>query len=208
VISIDLPAAEAAADGATVLPVFARINNDLPQDLREVTFATTVGTLSIGTGGGSSAVQVRAGNDNVATVNLVSPRSPGSGVVTATLNGFTVRKAVVFTTAYPDRAAVSVSGSLRLTATFATKIFLTVKLFRDVGLVSRDINIAWEAVDITTGNPVGLFSGVVPTDLQGVATAEWTPGNTPERGTTTITARVPGTNVFASVVVEIIDPPK
>lgn len=63
-------------------------------------------------------------------------------------------------------------------------------------------------VDNTTGNPVGLFSGVVPSDLLGSATAEWTPGNTPDRGTATITARVPGTNVFASVVVEIIDPPK
>ncbi|HQZ16828.1 MAG TPA: hypothetical protein PKU70_05080 [Vicinamibacteria bacterium] len=208
VINIELPAAEAPADGASVLPVFARINNDLPQDLREVVFSTTVGTLSIGTGGGASSVQVRAGSDNVATVNLVSPRSPGNGVVSATLNGFSVRRTVVFTQAYPDRAAVSLSGSLRLTATFATKAFLTVRLFRDVGTVSRDTNIAWEAFDNTTGSPVGLFSGVVPTDLQGVATAEWTPGNTPDRGTTTITARVPGTNVFASVVVEIIDPPK
>jgi hypothetical protein len=208
VINIELPTAEAPADGATVLPVFARINNDLPQDLREVVFATTVGTLSIGTAGGASSVQVRAGSDNIATVNLVSPRSPGGGLVTATLNNISVRKAVQFTQAYPDRAAVSVSGTLRLTATFATKAFLTVRLFRDVGLVSRDINIAWEAFDNFSGNPVGLFSGVVPTDLQGVATAEWTPGNTPERGTTTITARIPGTNVFASVVVEIIDPPK
>lgn len=206
VLTIEPAAAEAPADGAWVTPIFARIAGAIPQDLRDVVFSTTAGTLSIGTGGGASSVQVRAGTDNVATVNLVSPRTVGTALVTASLNNISVRQAVEFTHAYPDRAALSVSGSFRLQASFATKSSLRLELFRDVGTVTRGTLVEWEATDDSTGNPVGYFSGVTPSDLSGVCTADFTPGATAERGTTTIRARVVGSRVTGEVVVEIIAP--
>jgi hypothetical protein len=207
VISIELPVAEAPADGAWVTPVFARIAGAIPQDLREVVFSTTAGTLAIGTSGGASSVQVRAGTDNVATVNLLSPRTVGTAIVTASLNSISVRKTVEFTHAYPDRAALTVSGSFRLQASFATKVGLRLELFRDVGAVTRGTLVTWEATDDSTGSPVGYFSGITPSDLAGVCTADFTPGSTAERGTTTIRARVVDSRVSAAVVVEIIAPP-
>jgi hypothetical protein len=207
VLTIELSSAEAPADGAWVTPIVAQISRSIPLDLRDVTFTTTAGSLSIGTGGGASIVQVRAGTDNLAAVNLVSPRTVGTALITATVSNISVRKVVEFSHAYPDRAALSVSGSFRLQASFATKSSLRMELFRDTGTVTRGTLVEWEAFDDTTGNPVGYFSGVTPSDTVGVCTADFTPGSTAERGTTTIRARVVGSKVTAAVVVEIIAPP-
>jgi hypothetical protein len=208
VLTIELVSEEAPADGAWVTPIVAQIARSIPPDLRDVTFTTTAGSLSIGTSGGASTVQVRAGTDNRATVNLVSPRTVGTALITAAVSNISVRKVVEFTQAYPDRAALSISGTFRLLATFATKASLRLELFRDVGTVTRGTLVEWSATDDTTGSPVGYFSGVTPSDLSGVCTADFTPGATAERGTTTIRARVVGSNVTAALVVEIVDPPK
>ena len=207
VITIELASAQAPADGASVTPIFARIAAAVPPEQRDVVFSTTAGTLSIGTTGGASSVQVRAGTDNVATVNLVSPRSEGSALVTASLNNLSVRQGVEFTHAYPSRAALSIAGSFRLPATFATKSGLRMELFRDVGVVTQGTLVEWSATDDSTGHSVGYFSGMTPSDSTGSCTADFTPGSTVERGTTTIQARVVGNNVTAALVVEIVAPP-
>ena len=64
----------------------------------------------------------------------------------------------------------------------------------------------FEVQDATTGRAFGFFSGVAPSDASGLVTAEFTPGNTTERGEATIRARIPGTNVQSTVRMEIVDP--
>jgi len=78
--------------------------------------------------------------------------------------------------------------------------------FRDTGTVSRGTEVSFSATDDSTGRLFGFFSGVTPSDALGKVSADFTPGNTDERGEATLTARVRGANVRSSVKIEIVDP--
>jgi hypothetical protein len=201
VVVLELGAISAPADGATVTNATARVAAALPSEQRTVTFSTTAGTL--GAAGGTTA-QVRAGTDDLAIVGLVSPRTTASAVVTASVNNLTARRTVEFTHAYPDDISLAVQGSFRLSASFSTKATLRAELSREVGFVTRGTEVHFTAVDDSTGQEFGFWSAESPSDVNGVATAEFTPGNTSERGEATIRARIPGTSLSASVKVEIV----
>jgi hypothetical protein len=181
----------------------ARVAAALPSEQRTVTFSTTAGTLGAA---GVTSLQVRAGTDDLAIVGLVSPRATASAVVTASVNNLTARRTVEFTHAYPDDISLAVGGSFRLTTSFSTKSTLRAELSREVGLVTRGTEVRFTAVDDSTGREFGFWSAESPSDVNGVATAEFTPGNTSERGEATIRARIPGTSLSASVKVEIVSP--
>ncbi len=201
VVVLELGATSAPADGATVTNAIARVAAALPSEQRTVTFSTTAGTLAVS---GSTSAQVRAGTDDLASVGLVSPRAVASAVVTASVNNLTARRTVEFTHAYPDAVSLAVQGSFRLTASFSTKATLRAELSRAVGSVTRGTEVRFTAVDDSTGQEFGFWSAVNDSDLNGIATAEFTPGNTSERGEATIRASVPGTNRSATVKVEIV----
>jgi flagellar hook protein FlgE len=203
VLSINLDATEAPADGATVTNVVARIAASVVPTERTVTFSTTAGSL------GSPNVRtldVRVSTDDLAAVGLISPRETGVAVITATLNSVSVRAPIDFVAAGPDSAALSVSGSFRLAAAFTTKTILRLELFRDTGTVTRGREAVFTATDNSTGREFGIFNTVTPSDSSGVITAEFTPGNTLERGEAIIRAKVRGSNVSAQVTVEVVDP--
>ncbi len=130
VLSINLGSLEAPADGATVTNIVARIASDVVPTERTVTFTTTAGSL-----GASNvrSVDVRASTDDLASVGLISPREVGRAIVTATLNGVSVRAGVEFSAAMPDSATLSVSGSFRIAAAFTTKVMLQMELFQGRG---------------------------------------------------------------------------
>jgi hypothetical protein len=203
VVVLELGATSAPADGATVTNAVARVAAALPSEQRTVTFSTTAGTLAVS---GSTTAQVRAGTDDVASVGLVSPRTTASAVVTASVNNLTARRTVEFTHAYPDDVSLAVQGSFRLTASFSTKATLRAELSRDVGSVTRGTEVRFTAVDDSTGQTFGFWSAETASDLNGLATAEFTPGNTTERGEATIRVSVPGTSLSATVKVEIVSP--
>jgi hypothetical protein len=203
VLSLNLAATEAPADGASVTNVVVRIASNVVPAERVVTFTTTAGSL------GSPNVRsldVRAATDDLASVGLISPREVGTAVVTATLNDVTVRAPVEFVTATPDSASLSVTGSFRVSATFSTKVLLRLELFREVGTVTRGAEAAFSATDTSSGREFGVFNTVSPSDVNGVIEAEFTPGNTAERGEATIRARVRGTNVSTQVTIEVVSP--
>jgi hypothetical protein len=203
VLSVGLSAAEAPADGASVTNVVARIASALISSERTVTFSTTAGTFG---SPNTQSVAVRAANDDTATAGLVSPRDPGTAVVTATINDVSARTTVTFAAALPEEATLSISGSFKLEASFSTKVILRLQLFRSVGTVTRGVEASFEATDVSTGRVLGFFSGITPSDSSGLVTAEFTPGNTTERGEAVIEARVRGTNLRSTVRVELVDP--
>lgn len=203
VVVLELGATSAPADGATVTNAIARVAAALPSEQRTVTFSTTAGTLAAT---GSTSAQVRAGTDDLASVGLVSPRTPASAVVTASVNNLTARRSVEFTHAYPDDVSLAVQGSFRLTASFSTKVTLRAELTREVGSVTRGTEVRFTALDDSTGQEFGFWSAQTGSDVNGVATAEFTPGNTTERGEATIRVGVPGTGLSAVVKVEIVSP--
>jgi hypothetical protein len=201
VVVLELGAAEAPADGATVTNAVARVASALPSEQRNVSFTTTAGTLGAA---GATSAQVRAGTDDLAVIGVVSPRTVATAVVTASVNNLTARRTLEFTHAYPDGISLAVLGSFRLTASFSTKASLRAELVRDSGSVTRGTEVRFTATDDSTGNEFGFWSAISPSDASGVATAEFTPGNTAERGEATIRASVPGTGLAATVKVEIV----
>ena len=75
-----------------------------------------------------------------------------------------------------------------------------------MGEVTAGTEVRFRAFDDSTGNMFGFFSGVTPSDDSGMVVAQFTPGNTIERGEATIRARVTGTGVSTQFKIEIIDP--
>jgi acetylornithine deacetylase/succinyl-diaminopimelate desuccinylase-like protein len=99
-----------------------------------------------------------------------------------------------------------VTGTFRIAAAFSTKVLLRLELFRDTGVVTRGAEAVFTATDNSSGREFGVFNTVTPSDAAGVITAEFTPGNTLERGEATIRAKVRGSNVAAHVTLEVVDP--
>jgi hypothetical protein len=202
---LDIRAASdsAPADGETVTDIVAKVARAVPLAQRDILFRTTMGSF------GSPVPQQTtrtAGADSVARVGLISALEPGVAVVTATINGREARTSVEFEPALPDGIAVSVFGSLQLRATFATKVTVEAELFRRVGTVTPGTGVRFRAFDDSTGHLFGFWSGITPSDENGIITAQFTPGNTTERGEATIRVRVPDTDISGRVKIEIIDP--
>jgi hypothetical protein len=203
-ILLELEAITAPADGATVTNVLARIDARFLPTQQTVTFTTTAGLFAPTN---SSSADVRAGADSTARVGLVSPREPVVAIVSAIAAGFTARQTVTFAIAEPDSMTLGVLGSFRVQASFASKISLRAQLFRTTGTATRGQEVRFSITDDSTGRSFGFFSAITPSDASGIATAEFTPGNTGERGEATIEAYVADTHVAARVTIEIIDPP-
>jgi len=192
----------APADGATVTDIIAQLNGEVPVNQREILFSTTLGTF----GALSSTASRLAGTDNTARAGLVSPRRTGAGVVTAELNDQKARVTVNFEPALPEQIAVSLFGSLQLKATFTSKVTVNVEMERSTGTVTPGLEVVYRAFDESTGNLFGFFSGATLVDSNGNSQADFTPGNTGERGEATIRVRIPGTDVSGRVRIEIVDP--
>jgi hypothetical protein len=204
ILRVSLSAQVAPADGATTTAVVVQLNPDLLPIQQVVSFSTTAGSFS--TFGNVMSTEVRAGSDNAARVLLVSPREPGTAIVTVTVSGFVGRTTVTFEAALPDSLSASVSGSLRITAAFSSKVTVRAQLYREVGTPSRGADVQFRATSDSSGRAFGYFSGITPSDANGLATAEFTPGNTTERGEATIRAWVSGTPAEGKVKVEIVSP--
>jgi hypothetical protein len=202
VIEIQAASPTAPADGASTTAIVVKVADAMPLSQRSVLFSTTSGTF----GPLSQQATVQAGSNAVAVASLISSRKPSVALVTATVNGRQSQTTVQFEHALPETVTISVFGSLQLKATFATKININVELFRSVGKVTAGTVVRFRAFDDSTGNMFGFFSGVTPSDENGMVVAQFTPGNTIERGEATIRARVEGTGVSEQVKIEIIDP--
>ncbi len=203
VISLTAGSTTAPADGATATEIFARIAEAVPLLQRSVLFTTTAGSFGAPT---LQQISRNASSDNVASAELVSPRLPGVAVVSATLNNIQATTAVTFEPALPDQISVSVFGNLQVKATFASRITVEAKLERVVGQVTPGTEVVFRAFDESTQSTFGFWSGVNLSDATGTVTAEFTPGNTTERGEATIRVRVPGNDVSGRVQIEIVDP--
>lgn len=195
--------AQAPADGATVTLITARVATGVLVLQRSVQFTTSAGSFGIS----SPAATSRTANaDGTASADLVSPRTASVALVTATVNNIQAATTVTFEPALPDRIAVTVFGNLQMKATFATKVTLEAQLERVVGTVTPGTEVIFRAFDESTGGSFGFFSGVTLSDSTGRVTAEFTPGNTTERGEATIRVRVPGTEILGRVRIEIVNP--
>ncbi len=204
VVARRIEGSRAPADGATATRIVATLSGSVPLDQRTVTFSASMGTFA-----SSSSPQVTrtAGSNTEIVVDLISPRTPGLAVISAALGQLRSQANLQFEPAYPDTAALSFIGSFQVAATFNTKRSLRLELFRHGGEVSPGLEVGWEAFDESTGNEFGFFSAITLVDDNGNATADFTPGNTTERGEAVVSGFVVGTFTNGKVVIELVDPP-
>ncbi len=204
IIEIRAASRRAPADGAAVTNIVARLSRAVPLEQRNIAFSTTLGSF------GSPSDQqmtLTAGTDGAAAVGLISPREVGVAVISASFNGRQARTSVEFDPALPDGIAVTVLGSFQIQASFNNKRLIQAELFRIVGEVTPGTVVRFRAFDDSTGSLFGFWSSITPSDEFGRILAEFTPGNTSERGEATIRVRVPDTDISGRAQIEIVDPP-
>ena len=190
IITLRAEPSTVAADGpqGTGTHIIATIAPSIPQRLRTVTFASTLGAFA-----GDASSTPDAGN--VAQVTLKSSAA-GDAVVSATVAGVTVRTTVHFTRALPDTISV-VADKSNVTKNGSDSTTITFTLTRDSGQVANNTVVTLTAVD-SNGSTIGRFSEVTlatevvtdsePRRVQG--TAVFNPDDSAASGTVTVTATV------------------
>jgi hypothetical protein len=81
---------------------------------------------------------------------------------------------------------------------------ITAELFRNVGKPTENTIVTYSAVT-AAGAAVGLFSDVQPTNIEGVSTATFSPGDSAPLGPVTIRVSAGG-SVVGTTVVELVQP--
>jgi hypothetical protein len=196
IITLTATPASAQADGATHIRLVATVATTLPAGGREVTFTTTSGEFVHGEGTEKAMVTVKADASNTAEAELIAPRNPGRVGVTAVVSNFSARTDITFDRATPDVIFVEVAASSLTLMGASAKV--TVTLLRDIGQVSNNTAVTFEATD-AAGQKIGTFSEISlakedPSDTHEfkdvTATAMFDPDDTAAPGVATITARV------------------
>ena len=188
----------APADGATITRITATVPPGLSQSRRRVKFTTTLGFFD---NSGRQELEVSAGIDDRATIDLRSDNKTGLANVRATLVETNATDAVTvrFVLATPDRIAITTDDpDVQANGTDSTVV--RVRLIRDVGTVTAGTIVSYTATD-PSGNPVGTFSGISPSDQNGESQAVYSPRTTLFRGIVTIQAAVGSISQQATVEV-------
>ena len=197
VITLRADASVAPADGVTRTRLVATIAGGLPSgSSRKVRFTTTDGEFaSNATGTDRKTAEVDADSSNRAVVELRSPAVAGNTSITASVGGFaTAYTTMEFSRALPDSIFVSGSDS-DVTRAGSDFVDITVTLLRDVGAVTTNTVVGYEARD-AGGHVIGAFSNItLAVPAQGDAktlrsTARFNPADTADAGTATITVTV------------------
>jgi hypothetical protein len=196
IITLRADASAAPADGATRTRLVATVPAGLPAARRQVTFVTTDGDFaSNAVAGNTKMAQVTADASNQAVVELKSPVLPGTASISASIASVaTARATLEFTRALPSSIFVS-SGNSAVARAGTASVRLTATLLRDIGQVSDNTVVTFEARD-SSGATIGAFSEITlgkidPGDPKTVkSTATFNPDDGAVAGTATITVRV------------------
>jgi hypothetical protein len=173
---------EAPADGATGVTFTATISSGLPSGRRSVTFRTDRGTF-----GGSPSVTLEADRGNDVSANLTSTIA-GGALVTATVDGTSVQRTVVFNRAFPDGVSISADSGI-IASGGATPV--RTQLRREVGTPSTGLAFTYTAVT-STGASIGSFSRITTNTSPLEATATFELGTTAYLGPVTIRVTAEG----------------
>lgn len=190
----------AEADGATLTPFTVRVAPTLVG--QQVKFTTDQSVFATSN---ATTIDVSVQTDFTATARLKSPSAVGPVNLMATINGVTRSSSIIFTRALPDRVVAGVS-QFSVPAKDDSHITVTATTSRDVGTVTKDTAISFQAVD-KDGKPVGSFrNSPAFTDATGKAAAEFFPGAGATKGPATITVREEESEKSGSVIVDIVPP--
>jgi hypothetical protein len=203
-----VPSGNLPADGATLTPITVLVSGSIPPANRSVVFSTSAGSFAptTGTPAGGSVVSVPVDAGNTATVLLKSASELTTALIQATINGVTRNVTVSFQRARPNFASL-IADKLTVTADATDQINLTATFKRNVGDVTVNTPVIWEAKD-EDGDllPASVLQNVSLTNAEGVATAVFRPGTSTPPGKVTITAHTEGSEIEGKVQVTVKAP--
>jgi hypothetical protein len=187
-----------AADGRSTIELRAETNPAM--GARTVAFKTTSGSFSADVIDRDE--DVAPDSNGVARVLLYAPREVGTALVTVAAESFSASDTVTFTRALPD-AITLIAEPLAIPANDTTSTKVTAKLSRSPGKVSEGTRVEFSIVSDVTGGTFGRFQGVLRSNENEEATADFVAGTGAPLGVATITARVPDTGDTATVKITI-----
>ena len=194
---------EAPADGATKSAFRVLISSGLPKPSRTVRFTTSAGVFETSS---AKTVDVDVDQSNETVVEIRSPSSNGSALVTATVNGFTAPVTIAFVPALPTQILVDAARQ-RVKGDGSEEVVVTAKLLRPLGVASAGTVIDFDPTTADAAQmSIGLLHGFPMSDGNGEVRMNYAPGATQYRGPVTITARLPGTSVAGVTTILITDP--
>lgn len=192
------------ADAASVLPLTVVIDTATPSDKRAITLTTTAGAFAAT---GNQLTTVTPDASGTARSLLRAPSDSTSVIVSATVNGITVSRTVVYRRAMPEFVDLA-PARFDLQAGSGHELLLTATLRRLVGKPSTGLRVAFSAVDSAPPRqPRGAFlPATATTGASGVATTRFTVADTTVRGPLLLRATVVEAPVSAEAVVRITEP--
>lgn len=195
--------ATAPADGASRSRFVVELAESIPIAERTVSFATTAGSFSVGTA--MTTTTVAAGPNRTVAIDLFSPPSLGTGVVSATVKNFRADTAIQFTRAPAETIAVtldrvsvenSLDGVIQITAT----------LSRTAGTPTAKTPVTIRVTD-ATGAHTGRFreTGLL-SDSSGNVTTHYSPAGEAALGPATVRVSADGSPATGRATFEIVSP--
>jgi hypothetical protein len=194
--------ASAPADGATLSAVTATVASGLPSGSRTVTFKTNLGQFADNS---MKTTTDTADADNRARADLVSPVTTGTARLTASVDGVTVERSILFTQALPDDIIVGVDRSV-LEASNETegKTTVTVRLLRDVGSVSDNTPIEVSVVAVDGGAEIPMRVENLGPVSGNSETFTLIAGPITFRGPAEVVVTVDGSTARGSALIEVV----
>lgn len=199
--SLSAPAS-APADGASSSLISVQLAPNLPAASRSVTLNTTAGSFA--SGAALSMITVIADVNGRAIVPIYSPTTVSEAVITATAQQNTRQTVISFVPALPQTILVALSKS-SVQNTLSDSVTIMATLLRSPGVVTAN-TVANFVVQDSEGAPIGLFTSILPSNAQGVATAVFTPGNGIHPGKATVIVTVPGSTAQGEASLIIVKP--
>lgn len=200
VIRFGASPSSAPADGASRSVFTVEVSSALPLGT-QVAFATSGGLFA--PENASSATRSVDGSFR-ATVELVSPGTIGTGLVTATANQVTRQAQISFVRALPDRILVSTGGKVTAQAGLTDPVTVTASFQRDIGSVTPGTSAVFSATD-SSGREIGIFRDASTVNASGSAAATFLAGTTTYRGPVTIAVSAQGGAVRGTATIEIVN---
>lgn len=193
------------ADGASLSTIAIRIDTGaVPADKRSITLSTTAGTF---TASGSGSATLTPDITGAATAFLRAPADSTTALITATVNGTTISRTMVFSRALPERVDM-VPDRFALDVGLGHELSITVYLRRSVGMPSSGSRVTFRSAYVSdTVASLGLFLPVTATsDASGVVRTRFTMPDTTRTGPLLLRATAESSGLSGDATIQLTKP--
>jgi hypothetical protein len=191
------------ADGASLLALAVKLDTGAtPADKRAITLTTTAGTF---TTGGTNTATLTPDASGAAIALLRAPGDSTTAIISATVNGETVSRTVIFHRALPERIDV-VPDQLTLRPGTGAELAVTVQLRRAVGTPSPGTRVELSSFNVSSGTiSTALFlPATLTSDATGAMRARFTAPDRTYFGPVQLRATAVQSGVSGDAIIQLI----